>query len=296
MEEFLKKIKTGDDRHWLLGAAMTLLTAAAILFGMLPYYRPLGLALLLPAAAVYVFRKHWWEITCAELLAMTAFYCTFSPLGYKFIAAVTLFLAALVTVVRFAGKRFRRVFFIVTLALCLILTAIEIPIVKNARTDKDPGRDYLIVLGAAVYGRTPSVSLENRLKAALEYLNTYPESKAVLSGGKGAGEDISEAECMYLWLTERGIDPERLIPEPDSSDTYENLTNAAALIRADGGDLSSVAVLSNTYHLCRAKLLASSLGMRAAGVAGAPGMKVYMCGMFLREAVAVTAYRLFEMI
>lgn len=289
----LQTVKNGNKKLWPLGFAVTLLLAAAMLFGMLSYYRRLGYIMLLAPLLVLLFKRRWWLITAAELLGMTGFLLTFSPLGYKFMAAVTAFLAALVTVLRFAGKRVRRACLIVTLIMCLILTAIEIPIVKSARTDKDPERDYLIVLGAAVYGETPSLSLENRLKSAYAYLTAYPKSKAVLSGGKGKGEDISEAECMFRYLTEHGIEPGRLLPEPDSYDTYENLSRSRAVIEKDGGDISSVAVVSNTYHLYRAKLIASSLGMSCAGVAGIPGTWVYMCGMFLREAVAVTAYRLF---
>lgn len=295
MKKILSAI-TGSRRHWLLGFAITLLLAAAMLFGMLDHYKKLGYALLIVPVLVLVFKRRWWLITTAELLGMAAFLLTFSPLGYKYMAAVACSLAVLITVLRFGGRRLKRVCLLLTLIMCLALGVIEAPIVKNARTDEDPGRDYLIVLGAAVYGRTPSLSLENRLRSAYDYLIAYPQSKAVLSGGKGAGEDIAEAECMYLWLTERGIAPERLILEKDSHDTYENLTKSGALIEKDGGNISSVAVVSNTYHLYRAKLIASSLGMTCAGVAGIPGTAVYMCGMFLREAVAVTAFRLFGII
>ena len=295
MKKILSAI-TGSRRHWLLGFAITLLLAAAMLFGMLDHYKKLGYALLIVPVLVLVFKRRWWLITTAELFGMAAFLLTFSPLGYKYMAAVACFLAVLITVLRFGGRRLKRVCLLLTLIMCLALGVIEAPIVKNARTDEEPGRDYLIVLGAAVYGRTPSLSLENRLRSAYDYLIAYPQSKAVLSGGKGAGEDIAEAECMYLWLTERGIAPERLILEKDSHDTYENLTKSGALIEKDGGNISSVAVVSNTYHLYRAKLIASSLGMTCAGVAGIPGTAVYMCGMFLREAVAVTAFRLFGII
>ena len=284
---------TGNRRNWPLGFIITLILAAAMLFGMADHYRKLGFAMLLVPAAVLIFKRRWWLITAAELIAMSAFLLTFSPLGYRYVAAVTAFLAAFITVIRFAGRRLKRVCVAITLLFCVILALIEAPIVKNARTDEDPRRDYLIVLGASVYGRKPSLSLENRLKSALVYLKAYPGSKAVLSGGQGAGEDISEAECMFEWLTAKGIEPARLLLEPDSSDTEENIANAKTVIIKDGGDISSVAIVSNTYHLYRAKLFASSLGMSCKGVAGIPGEAVYMCGMFLREAVAVTVYKLF---
>lgn len=44
---------------------------------------------------------------------------------------------------------------------------------------------------------SPSLSLKTRLDAALAYLEEYPEIPAVLTGGTGYGEEISEADaCM----------------------------------------------------------------------------------------------------
>ena len=46
-------------------------------------------------------------------------------------------------------------------------------------TDKDAERDYIIVLGAAVHGDTPSLALQHRLEGALEYLEKYPDSPSI---------------------------------------------------------------------------------------------------------------------
>lgn len=61
--------------------------------------------------------------------------------------------------------------------------------------------DTLIVLGAQVNGTKLSNSLKLRLERAKEYLDENPETIAVVSGGKGSGEEISEAEmqCMNIW-------------------------------------------------------------------------------------------------
>ena len=286
------RLPAGKKTGWPLGVLLLLSLAAGIRFGMHTYYAPAAWIMLALTVLVCIFRRYWWSITSAALIGMTAFLLTFSPLGYTYMAAVTALAAVLLTILRFGGKRLRKTVGLLFLAGCIILGAVEAPIVANARTDADPKRDYLIVLGASVYGTRPSVSLENRLKSALSYLNTYPESKAVLSGGQGAGEDITEAECMRQWLEKNGVAPERLLLEDASSSTYENLAYSKAMIEKDGGNPSSVAIVSNTYHLYRAKLIAASLGMEAAGVAGIPGLKLYMCGMFLREAVAVAHFRL----
>ena len=51
--------------------------------------------------------------------------------------------------------------------------------------------DYLIVLGAHVDGTRLTLALLERTRRALQYLKDNPRTRAVLSGGKGTGEQIS---------------------------------------------------------------------------------------------------------
>ena len=73
--------------------------------------------------------------------------------------------------------------------------------------------------------------LSERLCAAYEYLNRNPKAMCVLSGGQGDGEEISEAECMYRYLTGRGIDGARLLLEDQSTTTAENLQYSMELLQ-----------------------------------------------------------------
>ena len=66
-----------------------------------------------------------------------------------------------------------------------------------------------------------TLALLERTRRALLYLEENPGTRAVLSGGKGDGERISEAEAMYRYLTEHGIDGGRLIREERSTNTKE---------------------------------------------------------------------------
>ena len=83
--------------------------------------------------------------------------------------------------------------------------------------------DYIIVLGAHVNGTRLSKALLERARRALEYLEKNPGTKAVLSGGQGEGESISEAQAMSIYLQEHGISSDRLIMEDRSTNTKENL-------------------------------------------------------------------------
>lgn len=148
------------------------------------------------------------------------------------------------------------------LALALFLT-VEGLILKEMLRAPQPDADVLIVLGAQVKGENPSRALLRRLEAARSYLEENPRTIAVLSGGQGDGEDISEAKCMYRYLTAEGIAGERLILEERSTTTRENLIFSAEKIAArfggNGMSLKTV-ILSNNFHIYRALLLAQKCG------------------------------------
>ena len=98
--------------------------------------------------------------------------------------------------------------------LVIALAAVEVLVIRiGQRNDAAQPADAVIVLGAGVNGTTPSLALQTRINAAESYLKANPGIPAVLSGGQGPGEDISEARAMFDALTARGIDPARLILE-----------------------------------------------------------------------------------
>jgi len=144
-------------------------------------------------------------------------------------------------------------------------------------------------LGAQVKGERPGLSLLKRLDEAYLYLEENPETKAVLSGGQGPGEDISEAECMRRYLTEKGIDASRLIMEEHSTSTYENIKFSAEKIR----DIeANIGVISNDFHIFRAVRIARKQGLvNACGIAAAtePVMQIHF---FLREIAAIAKDKL----
>ena len=213
----------------------------------------------------------------------------FAMRGYAYIGYTLAFIAALIVLHHYLPRGAWRA---VTALVCVGLIyfcIVEIPIVANSRTDKEPERKYVVVLGAAVHGSAPSLSMTNRLEGALAYLEAYPESTVIVSGGQGSGEDISEAQAMSDWLLARGIAPERVILENKSTSTMENLEFSYKIIRERGDDPDgNVAIVSSSYHLYRAKEMSKMLGVAAAGVAGAPDYPLITLNFFIREAFGVT--------
>jgi len=125
----------------------------------------------------------------------------------------------------------------------------------------DGTAQYVIVLGAKVKpGGILSLSLKNRLEEAVSYLNKYPDVKVIVSGGQGADEDRTEASAMLSYLQDKGIDRERILVEEQSTSTYENLLFSKELL-PEG--TKRITIVSNDFHLQRAKYLAKKLDLEA---------------------------------
>lgn len=239
------------------------------------------------------FLSHTWLIPPAVLLLAASFF-KFCMRGYDYISYTLLFFMLLLLLRKFAAPELWRVIVVLVCIGLAYFCTLEVMIVGSSRGDKDCGRKYLIVLGAAVHGNAPSLALTHRLEGAIDYLTRYPEATAILSGGKGEGENISEAECMYFWLCERGISSDRLIMEAQSASTMENLTNSFDIIRRLGDEPDgNIAILSSAYHLYRAKAMAKQLGASAAVVPGNAGYPIYMLNCYIREAFGLTHLMVF---
>lgn len=143
---------------------------------------------------------------------------------------------------------------------------------------------YLIVLGAHVEGRRITDSLKRRLDRAYGYLKTHPDTTAILSGGRGEGEEITEAEAMAGYLSARGVEPERLILEDRSTTTKENLKFSKVLIE---NTEKPVGIVSNNFHLYRARLLAKKCGYMETCPLAADCHPVLLLNYMVREFFAV---------
>lgn len=178
--------------------------------------------------------------------------------------------------------------------LCLAAAITEGFILHASHGSKETDSDYLIVLGAGVNGTAPSLSLQERLDAAYDYLVHHPDTICVVSGGQGNGEDITEAACMYNYLTLRGISPERILMEDKSTSTHENLLFSTAVITTDAGTMpENVAILSAEYHLFRAKLIARDQGLNPILVPARTSWLSLRINYFLREIAGVWYFLIF---
>jgi len=241
-------------------------------------------------------------LVCA-LLGGLAFFLKFCVPGYSFSALVCLCLIAIIlfyTGMPLLGQRFpafaktvTRIFTVCLILGLLVVGITEAVIIHASFGDRSEQVEYMVVLGAKVNRDGPSVSLWDRICGAYEYLEEHPDVIAVLSGGQGTDEPITEAECMYRELVELGIDPKRLWIEGEATSTWENMQFTLDLIEAETGTRpTKLGVLSSEYHLFRASLFAKACGVEFVGIPARTSLTSQMINHFMREVAGVWHYLL----
>lgn len=150
----------------------------------------------------------------------------------------------------------------VAAAAFALLLALSLALVISGTGKTKENALTLVVLGCQVKGESPSLMLSERLDAAYAYLTENPESRCVVSGGQGADEAISEAECMFNYLTEKGIEEERIFLEDKSTSTYENLKFSKKVIENNALN-AKIGIVTNEFHEKRANMIARKLGIES---------------------------------
>ena len=216
-------------------------------------------------------------ISAAYGVLMAALY----PAGGFFLAWIALG-AALAVAARV--PRARRAICTVCVAGALAAGGLCGLIFSAAAATPPAGLDALVVLGAGLRpDGTPSEALAYRLDAALDYLEDNPGTVCVVSGGQGLGESRTEADAMYDYLLEQGLDAGRVPREDRSTSTAETVRNSAELLEPG----SSVGIVTNDFHLYRALRIAEKNGLAGASGLAAPSNPLYLPQSALRECAAL---------
>ena len=178
----------------------------------------------------------------------------------------------------------RRVAAAIIIAGLALFVILEMCIIISVKQKPMDDCEYIIVLGCQIRGDRITKSLRKRLDAAYDYVQTDKECTIIVSGGQGKGENKSEALAMYEYLCDRGIDSERIIMEDESTDTNENMIYSIRYI--DNHD-AKVGIVTNNFHIFRAKLLARGKGLT--DICGIPASsdEVLLVNYMVREAIGI---------
>lgn len=234
-------------------------------------------------------------------LALAAFFFKFMMAGYGFTALV---LCGIIGILLFYNlmnilsprfpKQVRLVRRIISVCLCvglLIAAVTECFIIHASLGDPQEHCQYIVVLGAKVRYDGPSVSLMDRIRSAYDYMTTHPDVIAVVSGGQGPDEPMSEAQCMYERLVAMGIDKDRIWIEDQAASTWANLNYSLDLIEAQTGKRpEKLGVVSSEYHMLRVGMQAKDCGIEPVKIPARTSLISQRVNHFMREVAGVWHY------
>ncbi|MCJ7689799.1 MAG: YdcF family protein [Clostridiaceae bacterium] len=154
--------------------------------------------------------------------------------------------------------------------------------------------DYLVILGAGLREEIPSTALYQRLYASLKYIKMNPNVMIVASGGQGPGESITEAEAMKRFLMKNGVAEDQIIKEENSTSTLENMKFTTMILEGlEKNENIEVTIVTNNFHMFRAKFLAKRQGLEAYGYPS-PLHPMLVPTYFVREYLAVINSFIFD--
>lgn len=145
--------------------------------------------------------------------------------------------------------------------------------------------DAIVVLGAA----PNSPAIRNRASKGLELYYAGQAEQLILTGGNTSSRDESEAMNMDRFLARIETTAVPTTLEERSTNTFENLQNSRALVP----EARRIIIVSDTYHLPRAFLIAKRLGYKDV-YWESPSSNYYrpaeLAWYYGREMLAVLAY------
>ncbi|MCA1291998.1 YdcF family protein [Paenibacillus sp. alder61] len=155
--------------------------------------------------------------------------------------------------------------------------------------------DVGIVLGASMWGESPSPGLRERLELALSDYKAGKFRVFILTGGLDRPDyPYTEAEGMANYLEANGVPRSDMILENEATSTYENLKFSQELMKEKG--YASAVILTHTYHGNRALEIAETLNYSNPGLSLTETKVLKPAQTTLREVLAYTKWKLDQLL
>ena len=205
-----------------------------------------------------------------------------------------------IEVFSFKGRRtprWMKALWVLLLVGALSFTGLFAAVMHGSYDHVDGEPEVMVILGCQVKPWGPSILLQDRLDKALDYLGDHPDMIVVVSGGQGPDEHVTEAQAMADYLTEHGVLEEQILLEEQSHNTVQNFRYSRKLLEELGYDLeeTEVLVVSNGFHLTRARMLAERTGFDEVSTLAAPSSHIpSRIKMYIREPLALVKSFVFD--
>lgn len=185
---------------------------------------------------------------------------------------------------KYLPKWIKRAFLSLAVIAALAFIVVEGMIIGGFFQKGQDNLDYIIVLGAQLKENGPSYTLQMRLDAAYEYLIKNAETKVIVSGGQGSNEPDTEAQGMYDYLVGRGISPNRILMEDNSTNTNENIKYSRELMDVER---DSIGIVTSDFHVFRSLKLAKAAGYQNVCGIAAESHLFFLPNNMLREFLGI---------
>ena len=175
----------------------------------------------------------------------------------------------------------------------LLALAVAIPVFVAgrvwyvARQDDRAPSDVILVLGTAQYDGRPSSIFTARLEHALVLYEQDVAPMVLTVGGARLGDRFTEAEAAADYLVAGGLPAGAVTAVGEGSDTLRSLQAAARVMRSQGW--SSAVLVTDPWHVLRARSMARDVGIDAVGSPTRQGPAVYTRRTQLRYITRETA-------
>ena len=170
--------------------------------------------------------------------------------------------------------------------------------------------DYVIVFGSSVSeNNEKNENINLRLDYAIDYARRHMGTKFILTGAKVNNDIIEEAYYMRNYMIKNNIFNERILVDPLSHNTYENIQNSLYMIKEDiirrnrfenivkqpfilnkekfSFNNVKIGFLSNDFHLMRINMMAKNEGIDNPLNINVKSNKFFMFYNILRENLAL---------
>lgn len=194
-------------------------------------------------------------------------------------------------------SRLLHVLLVLVAAVLAYPTWLALQIWQQSHRDEVRRAEAIVVLGAAQYDGQPSPVFRARLEHAAYLYNQDLSELVIVTGGKQAGDNHTEAEAGERYLAAENVPADRIIGEERGRTTLQSLRRVRALAAERGVD--TVLLVSDPMHSERIKRMASDLGFSAAYTSPASYVELNRSRAtkakeLLREVVSLVAYEVLE--
>lgn len=145
---------------------------------------------------------------------------------------------------------------------------------------KDNDYDCILILGAGVWGDSPSPMLEERLNMGIELYKAGIAPKIIMSGDHGR-TSYDEVNLMKQYAIDNGVPSVDIFMDHAGFSTYDSIYRARDIFK-----VKKMIIVTQEYHLYRALFIANKLDVNAHGV---PSDKRVFNGQLLREIREIAA-------